>query len=76
MHLQVLSGDSIVIRGLPMGGPPPEKTVYLSNIQAPKLARRGNPNVSDSSNIKDEVCKLTQFMFSRSFCFNPSYDAI
>lgn len=38
---QIQSGDTIVIRGQPRGGPPPEKTISLSNIVAPKLARRG-----------------------------------
>ncbi|KAK7494862.1 hypothetical protein BaRGS_00013989, partial [Batillaria attramentaria] len=50
----VLSGDTVVIRGQPKGGPPPEKTVCLSNIQAPKLARRANPNVEGSTETKDE----------------------
>lgn len=51
---QVLSGDTVVIRGQPKGGPPPEKTVCLSNIQAPKLARRANPNIEGSAETKDE----------------------
>ncbi|KAK7107596.1 staphylococcal nuclease domain-containing protein 1-like [Littorina saxatilis] len=51
---QVLSGDTVVIRGQPKGGPPPEKTVCLSNIQAPKLARRANPNIEGSTETKDE----------------------
>lgn len=45
----------MVIRGQPRGGPPPEKTVCLSNIQAPKLARRANPSVEGSTETKDEV---------------------
>ncbi|XP_076445232.1 staphylococcal nuclease domain-containing protein 1-like isoform X2 [Babylonia areolata] len=51
---QILSGDTIVIRGQPKGGPPPEKTICLSNIQAPKLARRANPNNEGSVETKDE----------------------
>ncbi|KAL8583257.1 hypothetical protein ACOMHN_043092 [Nucella lapillus] len=51
---QILSGDTIVIRGQPKGGPPPEKTICLSNIQAPKLARRANPNIEGSVETKDE----------------------
>ncbi|KAK6171496.1 hypothetical protein SNE40_019673 [Patella caerulea] len=50
---QVLSGDALVIRGQPKGGPPPERTICFSNIQAPKLARRANPNV-EGSETKDE----------------------
>ncbi|KAL1245145.1 Staphylococcal nuclease domain-containing protein [Trichinella spiralis] len=35
-----LGGDSIVIRGQPKGGPPPERLINLSNVISPKLARR------------------------------------
>ncbi|XP_045509641.1 staphylococcal nuclease domain-containing protein 1 [Colias croceus] len=41
---QVLSGDTIVIRKQPQGGPPPEKVIALSGITAPKLARQRTPN--------------------------------
>ncbi|KOB77411.1 Tudor micrococcal nuclease [Operophtera brumata] len=41
---QVLSGDTIVIRKQPQGGPPPEKIIALSGITAPKLARQRTPN--------------------------------
>jgi len=37
---QVLSGDNILIRGQPKGGPPPERQLALSNVVAPRLARR------------------------------------
>ncbi|CAH0547008.1 unnamed protein product [Brassicogethes aeneus] len=47
---QVLSGDSVIIRGL-TGAPPPEKQINFSGIVAPKLARRAG----ESSEItKDE----------------------
>ncbi|ESN89999.1 hypothetical protein HELRODRAFT_186227 [Helobdella robusta] len=36
----ILSGDTIIVRGVPKGGPPPERTVGFSGITAPKLARR------------------------------------
>ncbi|KAH7939388.1 hypothetical protein HPB52_011697 [Rhipicephalus sanguineus] len=48
---QVLSGDTVVIRGQPRGGPPPEKTLYISNITAPKLAKRPTETVAET---KDE----------------------
>lgn len=41
---QVLSGDSIIVRGQPRNGPPPEKQINFSNILAPRLARRPTPN--------------------------------
>lgn len=37
---QVTSGDTIVVRDVPRGGPPPEYTLLLTNISAPKLAKR------------------------------------
>lgn len=40
VSFQIISGESIVIRGQPKGGPPPEKTITLSSIKAPKLAKR------------------------------------
>jgi len=51
---QVLSGDSVVVRGQPRGGPPPERTVCLSNCVAPKPARRPNPNIDQGAETKDE----------------------
>nr|QBI71279.1 ebna2 binding protein P100 [Nicoletia phytophila] len=48
---QILSGDSVTIRGQPKGGPPPEKTLYFSNIIAPKLGRRATANAEET---KDE----------------------
>lgn len=49
---QVLSGDSVVIRGPPRKvGPPIEKTLLFSNILAPKLGRRATASAGDT---KDE----------------------
>ncbi|CAG9781813.1 unnamed protein product [Diatraea saccharalis] len=49
---QVLSGDTVVIRRQPQGGPPPEKVIALSGITAPKLARQRTANNDNES--KDE----------------------
>ena len=35
----MLDGGAVVIRGVPKGGPPPERTLALTNINAPRLAR-------------------------------------
>jgi len=52
--VQVLSGDTVIVRGPPRGGPPPERTIGLSNVTAPRLARR--PGIADESKeSKDEV---------------------
>ena len=51
--VQVLSGDAVVIRGTPKRGPPPERILALSNIVAPRLARR--PGQQQQQDSKDEV---------------------
>ena len=54
-YCQVLSGDAVVIRGQPRGGPPQERTLAFSNVSAPRLARRPNPNSEAGGETKDEV---------------------
>ena len=54
---QVLSGDSVVIRGQPKGGPPPERILGLSGIVAPRLARKPQGTAEQqTSGMTDEVC--------------------
>ncbi|XP_054160483.1 staphylococcal nuclease domain-containing protein 1-like [Oppia nitens] len=36
----VVSGDSLIIRGQPKGGPPPEKQINLAYVMAPKVGRK------------------------------------
>jgi len=48
---QILSGDNIIIRGQPKGGPPPERQLALSNVVAPRLARRA---AGESQETTDE----------------------
>ena len=48
---QVLDGGAVVIRGQPRNGPPPERTLAIAEIEAPRLARRpGAPGTDASSN--------------------------
>lgn len=56
VHLQVVSADSVIIRGIPSGGPPPEKQVNLAWVQAPKISKRLPPTESNpkASNTTDE----------------------
>ncbi|GFS55544.1 staphylococcal nuclease domain-containing protein 1 [Trichonephila inaurata madagascariensis] len=49
---QVNSGDTVVIRGQPKGGPPDEITITLTGLTAPKLGRR--PNTNGEGATKDE----------------------
>ncbi|XP_041351228.1 staphylococcal nuclease domain-containing protein 1-like [Gigantopelta aegis] len=78
---QVLSGDAVVIRGQPKGGPPPERTVCFSNIQAPKVARRANPNVEGSAETRDEPFAwearelLRKKLIGREVVFTVEYKA-
>ena len=57
--VQVLSGDAVVIRGTPKRGPPPERILALSNIVAPRLARRPGQQQQQQQqqDSKDEVCE-------------------
>jgi staphylococcal nuclease domain-containing protein 1 len=41
----VISGDTVVLRGKPVNGPPPEMMVTISNIIAPRLLKE-NEEVS------------------------------
>lgn len=52
-HRQVLSGDSLVVRGVPQGGPPPEQLLFFSSVQAPRLARAAGRN--GEAETEDEV---------------------
>ena len=47
-------GGFITIRGQPRNGPPPERTIALSEIDAPKMARRPTPNNQNPTPAKDE----------------------
>jgi len=50
---QVLSGDNVIIRGQPKGGPPPERQLALSNVVAPRLGRRAISTI-ESAQTSDE----------------------
>ncbi|KAJ3417103.1 hypothetical protein HDV05_006962 [Chytridiales sp. JEL 0842] len=39
----VLSGDTVILRGKPVNGPPPEKTLSLANLIAPRLGTPSDP---------------------------------
>lgn len=51
----------MIVRGPPKGGPPPERTIGLSSVTAPRLARR--PIVGNESiDSKDEVRYILTFV--------------
>jgi len=51
---QVLDGGAVVIRGQPRAGPPPERTLALAEIDAPRLARRPTPTQPNPTPAQDE----------------------
>jgi hypothetical protein len=60
----VLSGDAVVIQGPIINGPPKEITVYLSNINAPRLAKRPTENTegtTDEVKIENYSLKFSTF---------------
>ncbi|XP_073951545.1 staphylococcal nuclease domain-containing protein 1 [Choristoneura fumiferana] len=59
---QVLSGDTIVIRKQPKGGPPPEKVIALSGITAPKLARQRTANNDTESQDEPYAWEAREFL--------------
>jgi len=59
---QVLDGGAVVIRGIPKGGPPPEKTLALTNINAPRLARRPNNAQPDGGEDEPYAWEAREFL--------------
>lgn len=59
----VLSGDCVVVRGVPRGGPPPTRTVALSNITAPRPGRRP---MGQDKEVKDEPYAWESLQFLRN----------
>ncbi|XP_039286934.1 staphylococcal nuclease domain-containing protein 1 isoform X1 [Nilaparvata lugens] len=62
---QVMSGDSIIIRGRPSGKPPPETTLNFSNITAPKLAKRPPGNTGEESKDEPWAWEAREFLRKR-----------
>ena len=51
-----------MIRGAPRGGPPPEKTLALTNINAPRLARRPNPSLPEGGEDEPWAWEAREFL--------------
>ncbi|THD19388.1 Staphylococcal nuclease domain-containing protein 1 [Fasciola hepatica] len=62
---QVLSGDTIVIRDRPVDGPPPERTIVLSNISCGRVARRPTPNNPNSGPEDPFAWQAREFVRSK-----------
>ena len=67
---QVLSGDCLVLRGqFARGGPPPERTIALSGIVCPRIARRPPPNAERfQADARDEAWGWEARQFVRKRC--------
>ncbi|CAD5211676.1 unnamed protein product [Bursaphelenchus okinawaensis] len=59
---QVLSGDSVVLQGPATNGPPKEITIYLSNVAAPRLAKRPVEGGSEGSNDEPYAWEAREFI--------------
>nr|XP_025041523.1 staphylococcal nuclease domain-containing protein 1 [Pelodiscus sinensis] len=77
--LLVLSGCSIIVRGQPRGGPPPERQINLSNIRAGNLARRAAAGQPDAKDTPDEPWGfparefLRKKLIGKEVCFTVEY---
>jgi len=58
----VLDGGAVVIRGQPRNGPPPERTLALAEIEAPRLARRPGPNNPEGSADEPFAWEAREFL--------------
>lgn len=57
-----MSGDTVIVRGPPKGGPPPERTIGLSSVTAPRLARRpivGNESIDSKDEVYFNICECS-----------------
>ncbi|KAI8374206.1 uncharacterized protein BYT42DRAFT_575441 [Radiomyces spectabilis] len=67
----VLSGDTVILRGNPRaGGPPPERLLALSNVQAPRL---GNTNRDDEPFAFGSREFLRRLLVGKEVTFVPEY---
>ncbi|CAK9298605.1 unnamed protein product [Gordionus sp. m RMFG-2023] len=74
---QVLSGDSIVVRGVPKpDGPPAERQICLTNIVAPRLGRRPTP-VNDATPDEPYAWESREYLrkklIGQEVCFTIDY---
>jgi len=59
---QVLDGGAVVIRGQPRNGPPPERTLALAEIEAPRLSRRPGPNNQEGTTDEPYAWEAREFL--------------
>ncbi|KAJ2994733.1 hypothetical protein HDV02_001345 [Globomyces sp. JEL0801] len=69
----ILSGDSVVIRLKPQGGPPPELAFSLSNIVSPRLASKNLENEEDFAFESKEF--LREFLIGKEVVYKIEYQS-
>jgi staphylococcal nuclease domain-containing protein 1 len=75
----ILSGDTVIIRGHPDQGLPPEKILQLAYVSAPKLARRPTENgqlFNDEPYAWQSRETLRKLIIGRDVLFCVLYSAV
>uniref|UniRef100_A0A2M4BCK9 Staphylococcal nuclease domain-containing protein 1 n=1 Tax=Anopheles marajoara TaxID=58244 RepID=A0A2M4BCK9_9DIPT len=62
---QILSGDSVILRDKPVGGPPREKQLNFAGIVAPKLARRPTNGSNDGTKDQPYAWEAREYLRQR-----------
>eukprot|EP00918_Siedleckia_nematoides_P068967 GHVU01150367.1.p1 GENE.GHVU01150367.1~~GHVU01150367.1.p1 ORF type:complete len:928 (-),score=229.92 GHVU01150367.1:425-3208(-) len=65
----VLSGDTLIVCGVPKGGPPPEKKVFLTGVMAPKVAFKSASFAQPDEPLGWESCRRL-----RTLCVGEKVD--
>eukprot|EP00039_Didymoeca_costata_P023675 m.7876 g.7876 ORF g.7876 m.7876 type:complete len:888 (+) comp3797_c2_seq1:3386-6049(+) len=58
----VLSGDTVIIRDQPKGGPPPERTLSFAGLSAPRLGRGPRANETEGENDEPMAFESREFV--------------
>ena len=60
----VLSGDTVILRGNPRpNGPPPERLFALSNVQAPRLGNKDRDDEVKQNKLLPFILFIVMFQF-------------
>ncbi|TPX77305.1 hypothetical protein CcCBS67573_g01422 [Chytriomyces confervae] len=68
----VLSGDSVVLRGRPVNGPPPERILSFANIVAPRLGTAADPSKEEAGAFESREF-LRKLLTGKEVAFKVEY---
>ncbi|KAJ3128032.1 hypothetical protein HK100_009408 [Physocladia obscura] len=68
----VLSGDSLIIRGRPVAGPPPERIISLANIVAPRMGTAADPSKEEIGAFESREF-LRKLLIGKEVAFKVEY---